>query len=40
MNDKNLLNKILEDLQRKVEEKEINEKGFTYAAAKAAIAGK
>jgi len=40
MDDKNLMRNIIEDLQRKVEEKEINERNFTYAAAKAAIAGK
>ena len=40
MNEKYLLGKIFEDLQKKVKEKEINEKSFTYAAAKAAAAGK
>ena len=40
MNDNKLLLLILENLQKKEEEKEINEKSFTYAAAKAAAAGK
>ena len=40
MNDNKLLLLILENLQKKEEEKEINEKSFTYAAAFAAAAGK